>query len=102
MISIEDASLFLKAISSKTRLRIVQLLMSYSKPLSVNAIAGYVKISQSSVSQHLSLLKNCDLVESKRDGYFIMYTIDKETFVKYTTELAQLLASAKINADDLK
>jgi arsenate reductase len=62
-----------KALSEPTRLRIIFLLMK--RDLCVCELTFVLNMSQSRVSHQLRLLKDADLVEDKRKGRWIIYTI---------------------------
>ena len=62
-----------KALSHPTRLQIVRLLKE--KPLCVCEILPQIESEQSNASQHLSVLKNQGIVDSKREGTMVIYRI---------------------------
>ena len=62
-----------KALSHPTRLKIVKLLRE--KPLCVCDILPQLDSEQSNTSQHLSVLKNQGIVDSKKDGLMVIYRI---------------------------
>ena len=64
-----------KALSDPTRLRIFLLLLE--KDLCVCELTYVLDMSQSRVSHQLRLLRDADLVEDKRDGRWIIYTIPR-------------------------
>jgi DNA-binding transcriptional ArsR family regulator len=67
------ASEFLKALSHEARLMILCLLVDGEK--SVSAIEETLKLRQPAVSQQLARLRADDLVESRRDGKNIYYSL---------------------------
>jgi len=71
----EAAELF-KVLSVDKRIEIIELLKE--KPLSVNALAEALGITQSAVSQHLRVLKAAGLVSDERQGYWIYYSLNRE------------------------
>lgn len=62
-----------KALSHPTRLHIVKLLKD--GPLCVCKILPQLESEQSNTSQHLAILKNQGIVESKKDGSMVIYNI---------------------------
>lgn len=68
-----QASEFLKALSHETRLIILCLLMDGEK--SVTEIEQLLKLRQPAVSQQLARLRADDLVETRRDGKSIYYSL---------------------------
>ncbi len=77
----------LKALSDPSRLRIVSCLRE--GPKNVSDIATELGVSIVTVSHHLGILKSAGLVESDRDGRFIIYRLPAEVFQrpKKATEL---------------
>ena len=71
-----------KALNDATRREILQLLRE--KDRTAGEIADHFSISKPSISHHLDLLKQADLVNSVRKGQFIYYSIN-------TTVLDELL-----------
>ncbi|MFU1787607.1 ArsR/SmtB family transcription factor [Mammaliicoccus sciuri] len=76
MNDIELKAHFIHGLSNKTRLTILELLKL--KEMTVNEIVEQSKISQSSISQHLSCLKGCGLVISRQEGKFVYYQIKND------------------------
>jgi ArsR family transcriptional regulator, lead/cadmium/zinc/bismuth-responsive transcriptional repressor len=71
--SFENVSITFKLISDPSRLKILCLLCHTE--LCVNNIATIVKMSAPSVSHHLKLLKQAELIESQRLGKEIYYKL---------------------------
>lgn len=63
----------IKAISHPTRLHIIKLLKE--RPLCVCDIIEQIGSEQSNTSQHLTVLKNQGIVESRKDGLMMIYSI---------------------------
>ncbi|MDG3580827.1 autorepressor SdpR family transcription factor [Galbibacter pacificus] len=63
-----------KALNDSTRREILSLLKE--KDMSAGEIANEFNISKPSISHHLELLKRADLVNSKKDGQFVIYSIN--------------------------
>jgi len=74
---------FLKIISDTNRLRILCLLAK--KDLCVCEIFEALKLPQNLTSHHLAKLKKLSLVEERKDGTFIIYSINKEILKQYKT-----------------
>ncbi len=62
-----------KALAHPTRLQIIKILKE--RPLCVCDILPQIDSEQSNTSQHLSVLKNQGIVESKKDGLMVIYKI---------------------------
>ncbi len=66
----------LKALSDDTRLKIFKLIVD--KPdICVCEIMEVLRMTQTRVSRNLAILKNAELVEPRRDGHWIHYSIIK-------------------------
>jgi len=66
---------YFKAFGDSSRFRIIQLLAS--KEMSVNDIAEAVGLSQPTVSRHLAILRDADIVIDRRDGQQVFYSLNK-------------------------
>jgi ArsR family transcriptional regulator, arsenate/arsenite/antimonite-responsive transcriptional repressor len=71
----ESADLF-KILSVDKRIEIIEMLKK--EPMSVNAIADALGITQSAISQHLRVLKGAGLVKDERQGYWVYYSLNKD------------------------
>lgn len=63
-----------KALNDVTRREILELLKE--KELQAGEIAAYFSISKPSISHHLDILKNADLISSEKKGQFVIYSIN--------------------------
>ena len=63
-----------KALSDPTRRKILQLLKD--QDLSAGDIAEHFDISKPSISHHLNILKQAQLVQDERHGQSIIYSIN--------------------------
>ncbi|RJP29372.1 MAG: methyltransferase domain-containing protein [Candidatus Omnitrophota bacterium] len=80
-----DPTKIFKALSDETRLRILWLLDTHE--LSVNDMVEILGSTQSRVSRHLTVLKEADFLDSRREGTWIYYRkAEKE---KMTPEIEQ-------------
>jgi DNA-binding transcriptional ArsR family regulator len=70
-------SKYFKAFSDPTRLRILKLLAA--KEMSVSEIVRKVGLSQPTVSRHLSILREAEVVDSRRDGQLIFYSLNRKS-----------------------
>jgi len=71
---LEMAASKLRAMAHPMRIAIIDLL-GENKKLNVTEIYGRLNIEQASASHHLNILKNKGLLESKRDGKMILYSL---------------------------
>lgn len=71
----------MKAMSDPNRVRIVKLLQR--KELCVCELRELLNLAQSTVSKHLKILDDAGLIESRRDGAWIIYRIRSEPETSY-------------------
>jgi len=71
-----DLELVLKAAGDPTRTRILKLLEAGG--LCVCQVQAVLGLAPSTVSKHLTILKNAGLVEDRRDGKWIQYSLTPE------------------------
>jgi len=79
-----------KALSDPTRRKILELLKE--KDMSAGEIADYFNISKPSISHHLNILKNANLVLWEKDGQNIIYSINTtamQEIVKWIFDFAE-------------
>ena len=79
------ASDFLKAISHETRLLILCLLIDGEK--TVNELEQILKIRQAAVSQQLARLRADDLVEARRNGKSVHYSLARPDVIEVISAL---------------
>jgi len=73
MTTTEDFAKTLKLLGNPTRLRIIQALAEGG--CSVTLLCERLDLPQATVSQHLALLRNSDIVSAMRDGARVCYTL---------------------------
>ncbi|UCE34547.1 MAG: winged helix-turn-helix transcriptional regulator [Deltaproteobacteria bacterium] len=61
----------MKALSDPNRIKILKMLQH--KMMCVCELQAALQIAQPSVSKHLKILENADLVDSKKDGMWVNY-----------------------------
>jgi DNA-binding transcriptional ArsR family regulator len=71
---LEMAASKLRAMAHPMRIAIIDLLTE-NKKLTVTEIYERLNIEQASASHHLNILKSKGLLESKRDGKMILYSL---------------------------
>jgi ArsR family transcriptional regulator len=69
-----ELNLAFKALNDKTRREILELLRK--KDLSAGEIVEKFNISGPSISHHLELLKRAGLIESQKQGQFVIYSLN--------------------------
>ena len=89
-----------KALGDLTRLQIVYLLSTdTSGTLGVSELAARLKISQPAVSQHLKTLRAEGLVESRREGFYSYYTVNRERMVEFRKHFELMHATVMANCN---
>lgn len=63
-----------KALNDQTRRQIIELLKD--KDMNAGEIADEFKISKPSISHHLDILKQADLITGEKKGQFIEYSLN--------------------------
>ena len=81
-----------KALSDETRLRIVNSLLE--RECSVCEIVQATGISQSRASRGLTALQDAGLLKARRDGLWVLYSIDEEGATRSYPGLTQLIRTA--------
>lgn len=92
----DGLSKLLKALSNPFRLEIIEMLSQGEK--SVEGIVQITNLSVANASQHLQVLKNNNIVKSRKDGHYVYYSLVNEDFlslyqhiIKYAVnEIAEL------------
>lgn len=87
--NIKQVTEFLKIISEKNRLKILCILRDGEK--CVCEIWQFLNLPQNLVSHHLKVLKNFDLISSKKEGLKVFYKLNQKTLVKHTELLNKFL-----------
>lgn len=73
-----------KALSDKTRLEILRLLEH--RPCTVGEIVDQFTLSQPTISRHLAVLKEADLVIDQRRGQNVVYRLNDEALASSMVE----------------
>ncbi|MFC2102696.1 ArsR/SmtB family transcription factor [Bacteroidota bacterium] len=74
---LEMGASMLRAMAHPMRIAIIELLTA-NKRLSVTEIYEKLNIEQATASHHLNILKNKGVLESKREGKMIFYSLKHE------------------------
>ena len=65
----------LRALAHPLRIKILSFI-DQNDEINVNKIYNTLDLEQSITSQHLSVLRNADVVQTNREGKFVQYSID--------------------------
>jgi len=78
-----------KALSDKNRLRIIKMLEV--KPMCVCEITAVLDLAPSTVSKHLSLLYGAELIEDRKEGRWVNYSLPGKSPIPFVSEMLKLL-----------
>jgi len=91
MIQMQKILEILKILSDETRLKIVSLLAE--NELCVCELMEALRMSQSRISNHLRILRNTGIIEAKREGKWIFYSLARGTMDKVLWEIVQVIVN---------
>jgi len=91
---------FGKLISDPTRLKIIKLLSTQS--MCVCELMEVLRMNQPCISQHLTILKYRNLLNSRRDGKWIVYEINRKALGEYLSNLNGFLKDSLSGLAELK
>ena len=80
---------FLRVISEENRLRIICLLKTGEK--CVCKIWQVLDLPQNLISHHLKVLKDFQLLSSRKNGLNVYYSLNEDEFIKYQQMLEKIL-----------
>ncbi|OWZ83330.1 ArsR/SmtB family transcription factor [Natranaerobius trueperi] len=86
-----------KALGDQNRLEILSLLSD--SELCVCEVMAKMDMSQSTASHHLKVLKNLNLIKSRKAGKWIFYCVDKESVEGLQLKVDEIFASLAIEPD---
>ncbi|GAB1758426.1 MULTISPECIES: autorepressor SdpR family transcription factor [Priestia] len=67
-----------KALADPTRRKILELLKE--RDLTAGEISEYFNMTKPSISNHLKILKQADLVQDEKRGQFVIYSLNTTVF----------------------
>ncbi|MDK0684731.1 autorepressor SdpR family transcription factor [Clostridium perfringens] len=79
-----------KALSDETRREILKLLSK--KDMSAGEISEHFNMSKPSISRHLEILREAELISSERKGQFIIYSINTSVIQEVLGDFLSLLS----------
>lgn len=79
-----------KALSDPNRLRILKMLEI--RPLCVCEITEVLHLATSTVSKHLSILRDADLINDDKQGKWVNYSLNMNANQNYVNELLPSIA----------
>ncbi|NIO49772.1 MAG: metalloregulator ArsR/SmtB family transcription factor [Candidatus Aminicenantes bacterium] len=78
-----------KALSDKSRLRIMKMLEV--EPMCVCEITDVLNLAPSTVSKHLSLLHEAELIEDRKEARWVNYSLPGKSLIPFVSEMLKLL-----------
>jgi DNA-binding transcriptional ArsR family regulator len=73
-VDIEEGAAVAKLLSDATRLKVLAV-VSFDGPVSVGQVCETTNLPQPTVSHHLGLLRRARLVQGRRNGKQVIYTV---------------------------
>jgi ArsR family transcriptional regulator len=95
-----DAVTIFKALSDQNRLRIMKMLEH--RELCVCEIRSVLELSNSTVSEHLGLLRDAGLILDRKDGKWVNYRLNDQCCVNLIKAVLDLLEEHVCNEHTLK
>ena len=88
-----------QALADPTRILILYHLAE--KPRYVNELVDALKIPQSTISRHLGILRERNLVDTERDGAAIRYTLADHRIIEALDLMREILATQLANSIEI-
>jgi len=85
----EDVVHVLRALADDTRLRALKLIASGER--STQELAPLIGISEAGLSKHLRLLARAGLVRPRRDGYYVLYSLEADRIATLSEAVLRFL-----------
>lgn len=86
-------NLLFKALRDPTRRQILEMLQE--RDLNVGEISAAFEMSMPSISYHLDLLKNAQLVSARKNGQFVTYSLETTVLEDSLGWILQLMKKRK-------
>jgi len=90
----------LKALSDPNRIRVIRMLEV--KPLCVCEITAILNLATSTVSKHLSILKEARFIFEQKEGKWVNYHLNRATQQQIVRELISLILKCDLNDPIIK
>jgi DNA-binding transcriptional ArsR family regulator len=84
----------LRALADATRLRMLTVVAE--RPRSTQELAPLLHISEATCSKHLRLLADAGVLHSRRDGYYVLYSLDHARLTSVLPSITEFLAKEGI------
>lgn len=86
-----------KALGDENRLHIVEMLTQ--EELCACKLLEELHITQPTLSHHMKILSECDLVVSRKEGKWCHYSLNCETLTVYRNFISGLVCCPKVKGD---
>lgn len=83
-----DIALICKALGDSNRLKIVKMLSNGEK-CACKLLEAF-DITQPTLSHHMKILTECDLVNARKDGKWAYYSLNSETLTEFKKFISEL------------
>ena len=84
----EEAALIAKALSDANRIRIIEMLVDGEK--CGCEILEELEVSQPTLSHHMKILTECNLLNSRKNGKWQIYSINTEKFRSFKLYITRI------------
>jgi len=96
----QDLIKAIKALSDETRLRILNVLLE--RECCVCEVMQALDISQTRASRNLGILQDAGFLKARRDGAWIVYSVDWDTANRYAPSLAKVVKDSLVSNEVLE
>jgi len=88
VLSLKEIERISKALGDPYRLKIMDMINKEKDWMQCGSITGCIDLAQSTVSHHVNLLVDADLLITEKDGRNVKYLVNKEVFEAYISYLS--------------
>jgi ArsR family transcriptional regulator, arsenate/arsenite/antimonite-responsive transcriptional repressor len=99
LIAMRDFVKLFKALSDDTRIRILKVLLE--RECCVCEIMQALNITQSRASRNLGILEDAGFIKSRRDGLWVVYSIDEQRISSHAGPLIEVLRASLLKEEIL-
>ena len=93
----KDVIRAVKSISDETRIRILKVLLE--RECCVCEVMQALNISQSRASRNLGILEGAGFIKARRDGHWIVYSVNERMVNGYAASLIEMLRNSLLNEE---
>jgi DNA-binding transcriptional ArsR family regulator len=88
---IDQKTRTLKALANETRLKMVHLLMN--REMCVCELMVALRLTQPTASHHLNILENMRIIQGRKEGRWVFYSIAEAPMIKYLFDFLEIPAA---------